>query len=133
MHVQPSVRRAGQGPAPWIGPACVLLLACGLVLLGPLAARAEDTLRCGSRLVSIGDGKDKVRSLCGEPTSISFAGMIGRPGYDDRPYDYWYFPPAWVELPVEVWTYNLGPTRLLRKLRFVGDELDRITTEGHGY
>jgi hypothetical protein len=133
MRVRPSVRRAGQGPAPWIEPAHVLLLACALCLLGPTAARAEDTMRCGSRLVSVGDGKDKVRSLCGEPTSISFAGMIGRSGYYGRPDDYWYFPPAWVELPVEIWTYNLGPTRLLRKLRFVGDELDRITTDGHGY
>jgi Protein of unknown function (DUF2845) len=38
-----------------------------------------------------------------------------------------------VELPVELWTYNFGSTKLLRKLRFVGDELVEIRTDGHGY
>ncbi len=98
---------------------------------------AEDTLRCGSRLVSTGDGKDRVRALCGEPSSVSFAGTIGRrsyPGYaSTSPYDYSYFGPAWVELPVEIWTYNFGPNKLLRKLRFVGDELEEVETDGYGY
>lgn len=97
-------------------------------------AAADDTLRCGSRLVTVGDGKDKVRALCGEPTSVSFVGTIGRGAYPNYgPYDYSYFGPAWVELPVEIWTYNFGSSKLLRKLRFVGDELVEIRTEGHGY
>lgn len=111
--------------------AALLLLASALAAA---SAIAEDTMRCGTRIVSVGDGKDKVRSLCGEPTSVSFVGSIGRrayPNYD--PYDYSYFGPAWVELPVELWTYNLGPTKLLRKMRFVGDELVEIRTDGHGY
>ncbi|MDQ1345556.1 MAG: hypothetical protein QG586_1087, partial [Pseudomonadota bacterium] len=49
------------------------LLAC-LTLLLPGLALADDTMRCGSRLVSTGDGKDKVRSLCGEPTDVAFIG-----------------------------------------------------------
>ena len=36
-------------------------------------------------------------------------------------------------MPVEVWTYNFGTSKLLRKLRFVGDELDEIRTDGYGY
>jgi hypothetical protein len=112
-------------------PAALLLLACAM----PMAsAIAEDTLRCGSRIVSVGDGKDKVRSICGEPTSVSFVGSIGRRAYPSfDPYDYSYFGPAWVELPVEVWTYNLGSSKLLRKMRFVGDELVEIRTDGYGY
>ena len=114
-----------------------LLLLASTALLAVGTARAQDNLRCGSRLVSIGDGKDKVRALCGEPTSTSFVGTIGRRAYPghpvDGPYDYSYFGPAWVELPVEVWTYNLGSHKLLRKLRFVGDELVEIRTDGHGY
>lgn len=113
-------------------PAVALLfLACAAA--SPTAA-AEDNLRCGNRLVSVGDGKDKVRAICGEPTSVSFVGSIGRrafPNFD--PYDYSYFGPAWVELPVELWTYNFGSSRLLRKLRFVGDELVEIRTSGYGY
>ena len=109
-----------------------LLLSSTITVAG--IARADDTLRCGSRLVSTGDGKDKVRALCGEPSDIAFAGTIGRgsmPSYG--PYDYSYIGPAWVELPVEIWTYNLGSGKLLRKLRFVGDELVEIRTDGYGY
>ena len=112
-----------------------LLVLTGLLgLLTAGAAPAEDTLRCGSRLVKIGDGKDKVRTLCGEPSDVAFAGTIGRrayPGYDS--YDYSYIGPAWIELPVEIWTYNFGSSKLLRKLRFVGDELVEVRTDGHGY
>ena len=101
------------------------------------AVQADDSLRCGSRLVSVGDGKDKVRSLCGEPTDVAFAGTVGRRGYpyytNNDSYDYSYFGPAWVEMPVEVWTYNFGSSKLLRKLRFVGDELVEIRTNGYGY
>jgi hypothetical protein len=112
----------------------LLLIAFAATVAPGAALRADDTLRCGSRLVSTGDGKDKVRALCGEPSDIAFAGTIGRrsiPGYG--PYDYSYIGPAWVELPVEIWTYNLGSGKLLRKLRFVGDELVEIRTDGYGY
>jgi hypothetical protein len=111
----------------------LLLLAalCG-VALHPVA-KADDTLRCGSRLVSTGDGKDKVRALCGEPTSVSLAGVVRQAGYGYGPYDYSYFGPSWIDVPVEWWTYNLGSNKLLRKLRFVGDELVDIRTEGYGY
>jgi hypothetical protein len=94
---------------------------------------AEDSMRCGSRLVGMGDGKDKVRSLCGEPTSVSLAGILRGARYSYGPYDYSYFGPTWTEVPVELWTYNFGSNKLLRKLRFVGDELVEIRTEGYGY
>jgi len=106
-------------------------------LVASQPARADDTLRCGSRLVSVGDGKDKVRALCGDPSDVAFAGTIGRRGYpyytNNDSYDYSYFGPAWVEMPVEIWTYNFGSHKLLRKLRFVGDELVEIRTDGYGY
>lgn len=99
-----------------------------------LPAAAQDSMRCGNRLASVGDGKDKIRTLCGEPTDVAFVGTMGRrafPRYGSD--DYSYFGPAWIEVPVEVWTYNFGSTRLLRKLRFVGDELVEIRTDGRGY
>lgn len=101
-------------------------------LLAAAPARAEDNMRCGSRLVSVGDGKDKVATLCGEPTSISFEGVRGGYRYPYWPYDY-YVGPSYIELPVELWTYNFGSHKLLRKLRFVGDELVDIWTDGYGY
>ena len=109
------------------------ILACVSLLL-PSLASADDTMRCGSRLVSTGDGKDKVRTLCGEPTDIAFVGTIERRGYtSEGSYDYSFFGPAWIEQPIEIWTYNLGSNKLLRKLRFVGDELVDIRTDGRGY
>jgi hypothetical protein len=100
------------------------------------AAFAEDSMRCGSKLVTRGDGKDKVRALCGEPTSVSLHGFVRRApryeyGYGITRYEY--FGPGWVDLPVEIWTYNFGSSKLLRKLRFVGDELESIDTDGYGY
>ena len=51
--------------------------------LGAAPARAEDSMRCGSKLVSISDGKDKVPALCGEPSSVSFQGVVRRaPRYE---------------------------------------------------
>jgi hypothetical protein len=113
----------------------------GLVLMTLLLCQpwqpavADDTLRCGSKIIHTGDGKDKVRTLCGEPTDIAFVGTIERRTIpDSRSYDdQYYYGPAWAELPVEVWTYNFGPSKLLRKLRFVGNDLVSITTDGHGY
>jgi hypothetical protein len=99
-------------------------------------ARADDSMRCGSRLVSTGDGKDKVRTLCGEPSDVTFQGVIRRAprreyGYGISRYEY--YGPGVIDMPVEIWTYNQGSSKLLRKLRFVGDELDQITTDGYGY
>lgn len=115
----------------------ILVLATVIVgTLGAARARAEDSMRCGSKLVSISDGKDKVRALCGEPSSVSFQGVIRRApryeyGYGFNRYDY--YGPGVIDMPVEVWTYNFGSSKLLRKLRFVGDELDDIRTDGYGY
>ncbi len=106
-----------------------LLLSCGTT------ARAEDSMRCGNRLVSVGDGKDKVRALCGEPSSISHTGYTRLPMFPPRHpyYNQWGSGPYWVELPVEIWTYNFGSSKLLRKLRFNGDELSNVETDGYGY
>lgn len=114
----------------------IAILASFASLLGlalPQPARAVDNMRCGTKLASVGDGKDKVRALCGEPTSVSFEGVLSRPRYTYGPHDYSYFGPSWIDVPVEVWTYNFGPQKLLRKLRFVGDELVDIETYGRGY
>jgi Protein of unknown function (DUF2845) len=122
-------------PRGWLmaRPACAAVTVAVLLLATVPVTHASDTMRCGSRIVSNGDGKDKVRALCGEPTSISFVGIQSAPRHYYGPYDYSYFGPGFVEVPVEIWTYNFGSSKLLRKLRFVGDELDEIRTDGYGY
>lgn len=127
----------GNGYACTVRYLSLLVLATVIVgTLGAARARAEDSMRCGSKLITISDGKDKVRALCGEPSSISFQGVIRRApryeyGYGYNRYDY--YGPGVIDMPVEIWTYNFGSSKLLRKLRFVGDELDDIRTDGYGY
>jgi hypothetical protein len=112
-----------------------MLAALGAALLGaaPFAAASDDSMRCGSRLVHTGDPKDKVLALCGEPSSRAITGYVRGPAFVDGPYDYSWFGPTWVDMPVETWTYNFGSNKLLRRLRFIGDELKEIRTDGYGY
>jgi hypothetical protein len=116
---------------------CARSFSWGLLLLGcvavPAIALAEDSMRCGTRLVYQGDLKGKVRALCGEPSDISVVSVAHGPGYWRSPWDYSYIGPTWLDVPIEVWTYNFGSSRLLRHLRFVGDELVDIRTSGYGY
>ncbi len=90
-------------------------------------------MRCGSRLIQEGDGMDKVRTLCGEPTAVTFGGVVRGWRHVPGRYDFSFYGPTWVDLPVEIWTYNQGTSKLLRKLRFEGDALVEIRTDGYGY
>jgi hypothetical protein len=117
------------------GLTLTVALLAGAGGLAASAVQAEDSMRCGSRLVSRGDAKDKVLALCGEPSYVSQHGMVRRsPIYrrGDRFYMYDYYGYC-CDLAVETWTYNFGSHKLVRKLRFVGDELDDIDTAGYGY
>ena len=38
-----------------------------------------------------------------------------------------------LEIAVETWTYNLGPSSFMRRLRFEDGELVNIETLGYGY
>lgn len=107
----------------------------GLVLLAATqAAGAEDSMRCGSRLASTGDSKYRVLQLCGEPASVSVIGTLQQPrlfffhGFGLR-----FLDPPFEFVPVEVWTYNFGPNKLLRRLRFEGDELVDIRADDYGF
>jgi hypothetical protein len=93
---------------------------------------AADSFRCGTRLVSDGDSSDKVEALCGAPTSIQRHEVLRRPirWYRGRPYYLSYEP---VPIPVEHWTYNLGPNKLMRRLKFEDGLLVDVETLGHGY
>jgi len=38
-----------------------------------------------------------------------------------------------VEVPVEYWTYNFGPNKLMRRIRFVDGLVEEIETLDYGY
>src|SRR5262245_17631555 len=90
-------------------------------------------IRCGSHVITEGDPRSKVSAYCGDPTEIDRSSAILRR------------PVAWVrgrpipvgdnliEIPVEIWIYNLGPNKLMRRLRFEDGVLVDIDTMGYGY
>lgn len=111
--------------APW------RILVCACLALGAAGA-AADSLRCGSRLVTDGDTTAKVEALCGRPESIERSEIWRRPVYWHRGWPH-YLGPDPVAVAVEYWIYNLGPHRLMRRLRFEDGLLVEIETLGHGY
>ena len=108
-----------------------ILLALGLSLAA--IAPAHAAFRCGSHLVTEGDTRSEVAAKCGEPTEINQKSAILRQ------------PTVWVggrrfvvgnglvEIPIEDWVYNLGPNKLMRRLRFEDGVLVDIDTMGYGY
>jgi uncharacterized protein DUF2845 len=102
------------------------------LLLTLAVPAAADGLRCGSKLMTTGDPRSKVRQFCGEPTDIQTRSILRRPTFNlgGRTLSY---GDGYVEIPVEIWTYNFGPYKLMREIRFVDGRIDNIETLGYGY
>lgn len=98
-----------------------------LALALALLAVPAHAMRCGTRIVKEGDYALDVLHRCGEPE------------YLEQSVDYRYrsvyygYAPSLVPVTIEVWTYNFGPNRLMRRLRFENGELKSIRTLGYGY
>ena len=93
---------------------------------GSTAAVAADTLRCGNRLVSIGDNKAEVLIKCGPPewkdawTDV----VINNPDTVEA---------LRVNIDRERWIYNLGSHSFLRFLLFENGRLVKIATGDYGF
>ena len=44
-----------------------------------------------------------------------------------------FLPGGEIEVPVETWIYNLGPNKLMRRIRFEDGIVVEIETLGYGY
>jgi hypothetical protein len=107
--------------------------AAAVLVLGLLACSPAFAFRCGTKLVSEGDTRAEVIAKCGDPTDIVEQRSVyrrpmiwanGRPHYIGRDF---------MEVPVESWVYNLGPNKLMRRLRFEDGLVAEIETLGYGY
>lgn len=111
--------------------AVLLLSFCfGAALAAPWAR--ADAFRCGNKLASEGDTTGEVVAKCGQPTDILNKTIL-RPAViwrNGRPYQ---VGDGQVEVAVELWTYNLGPGKLMRRLRFEDGMLVEVETLGRGY
>jgi hypothetical protein len=111
-----------------------LLVAATLLLVAVAAAvpASADSLRCGTRLVSEGDTRVQVEARCGAPADIIrrtrlAAPVIWRHGRRYR------IGNGDIEIVVEEWTYNLGPHRFMRRVRFEDGVVVAVDTLGYGY
>jgi uncharacterized protein DUF2845 len=102
------------------------------LLLAIAIPASADNMRCGTRLLGNGDPRSKVREFCGEPTDIQTRSILRRPTYNfgGRILTY---GDGYVEVPVEIWTYNFGPYKLMRQVKFVDGLVEDIETLGYGY
>jgi hypothetical protein len=97
-------------------------------------------LRCGTRLICLGDPKSKILHECGEPDDIAIRYEEYSVGYNHRPYLYDWEYKGHVEtafskevITIEEWMYNFGSSRFIRFLVFVNGRLREIRTGGYGY
>jgi hypothetical protein len=119
--------------------------AAALCLLLALAlAPPAHAFRCGSKLISEGMHITKVRALCGEPdyeqerivlrrnvyigktTRAPDSGVIRRHIYG------WGTPPL-IEVEIRELTWNLGPNKFMRRVRFEDGIVTEIETLERGY
>jgi hypothetical protein len=103
-----------------------------LVLALAAAAPAYASFRCGSKLVNEGDTRGQVIAKCGEPTEVDRRTVLREPivWVGGRAYR---SSIGLAEVPVEFWIYNLGPSKLMRRLVFEDGKVVDIETLGYGY
>jgi hypothetical protein len=97
-------------------------------------------LRCGSRLISEGDTKEKLLDQCGEPTSVETWEEERDYLFPTAPYDYpgtfHEYGDAYrvrVRVRVEEWVYNHGPHRFMDYVRIENGRVSNIRSGGYGY
>jgi hypothetical protein len=118
----------------------VFFLVIALLIVAASAAHAQ-AMRCGSRLISEGDPREKVLNECGQPSDVE--------AWDEERYDYFDRPPpsrlykeferygnayrVRAFIRVELWTYNYGPSRFVDFVRLENGIVRRIYSGGYGY
>ena len=110
-----------------------LLLACA----GWTTVRADDGFRCRTgRLVSLGDRMPEVQGRCGDPDFVStriekrkvkhrvtrWVGGVQESVIEE----------VEVEVPLDEWTYDLGPQSFIRYVLFENGSVINVTTGGYG-
>jgi len=120
----------------------ILIFICGVLLI----AQPASALRCRHKLIGDGAPQGKVLKFCGEPESVQVRSVYraGLPRHRIRQRtdrfsaaaadpELLFADRAYVEVRVEEWTYNFGPRRLMRVIRFENGIVTGITQLGYGY
>jgi len=113
-----------------------LALALGALAIADSHAHADDSLRCGTRLVVAGDAPYQVRTVCGNPDDVQqrteqrtvrrAVTLPCRIGYCQSLVE------DSISINVEEWTYDFGPQRLVQYLTFENGRLVRVHSGNYG-
>ncbi len=108
-----------------------------VALLLPAPLRADSGFRCRTgRLVSVGDGMKMVRDRCGEPDEVvervvkrrvkhkitRRAGDVEESIIEEQE----------IEIPVDEWTYDMGPRAFTRTVIFEDGAVVSVETGDYG-
>jgi hypothetical protein len=88
--------------------------------------------RCGNKLVLDGDTAGKVIATCGPPTEKTSYTALRPPlvWVGNRPLR---VPGDAIEVLVETWIYNLGPHKLMQRVRLEDGVVVAVYTLGYGH
>ena len=129
-------------------PSHIIIIISAVIWVAPLPSVTASSLRCGARLITVGDVMHRVLAECGEPDHVQIwqeeqvYGFQHPPGYYGIYEDFEYLnPQSRLGSPyrirklvvVEVWTYNHGPARFLDHLRFENGIVRSISSGDYGY
>jgi hypothetical protein len=106
----------------------IVALVMSLAYVPPVKA-----LRCGHDLVPEKASFSEVRRICGSPADIEQWVEYRSVGIPSGYHDSIYVNPIIIPVAVVEWTYNFGPTRFMRVLRFEGGHLKSIRLSERGY
>jgi hypothetical protein len=117
----------------------LLLFSALLWAVGPV--ESAQAMRCGSRLISEGDPREKLANECGPPTTVETWEEERYYHYDAPPPSYQYreferYGSAYrvkVIIRVELWTYNYGPSRFMDYVRVENGRVVKIYSGSYGY
>jgi hypothetical protein len=102
-----------------------------LVLLFCVGVSHAYALRCGNRLVNVGDSLSTVLRKCGEPMTteqrVIYRAQLGQDAVTDS------LRPVYVPVVIEVWLYNFGPKRFMQELSFEAGRLITIEPLEYGF
>ena len=104
-----------------------------IILLALSWDAGAQAMECGNRLITQGDSLAKVASLCGNPTQVDRKSIVRQASGGWVNGQWVASAGAQVEIPVEVWLYNLGPDKLMRQIRFEDGRVVKIETLDFGY
>jgi hypothetical protein len=85
-------------------------------------------MRCGNKLIMGGDSMAAVRAYCGRPAAIQHGVKVSATPNRVGDRDVSQSHTVGAAIPVETWTYNRGPNKLLVTIRFVDGSVVAVKT-----